>query len=63
MSPQHPVAFFDSQFRRQIEQQEFSLNPFERLALEHLSGRVLDLGCGLGNLAVAAARRLSLIHI
>jgi tellurite methyltransferase len=57
MNPQHPVEFFDTQFRRQIAQQDFHLNPFERLALDHLSGRVLDLGCGLGNLAIAAARR------
>jgi tellurite methyltransferase len=57
MSPRHCVDFFDTQFRRQIAQGDFALNPFERLALEQLSGRVLDLRCGLGNLAVAAARR------
>src|SRR5207247_6145428 len=36
---------------------EFDLNPFERLALEYVHGTVLDLGCGLGNLALEAARR------
>ena len=51
------VDFFDRQFRRQIEQQDFQLNPFEQEVLPHLHGRVLDFGCGLGNLALAAAAR------
>jgi tellurite methyltransferase len=49
------VRFFDQQFRRQAAAGEFGLNPFEARALPYLSGGVLDLGCGLGNLAVAAA--------
>ena len=54
----HPsVAFFDQQFQRQIGAEEFALNPFETVALPHLTGRVLDYGCGLGNLAIAAARQ------
>jgi tellurite methyltransferase len=51
------VDFFDTQFERQIRAGDFALNPFEQLALPHLRGRVLDLGCGLGNLAIDAARR------
>lgn len=51
------VRFFDAQFRRQVQAGEFALNPFEREALPHLAGHVLDAGCGLGNLALAAAER------
>ena len=40
-----------------MKAQEFDLNSFERLALDYLQGEVLDLGCGLGNLALEAARR------
>ena len=54
--PTHSVAFFESQFQRQVSAGEFELNPFERLALPYLTGEVLDLGCGLGNLALEAAR-------
>lgn len=53
----HSVGFFDRQFARQAAAGEYALNPFERLALPYLSRgtSVLDLGCGLGNLALAAA--------
>jgi SAM-dependent methyltransferase len=34
-----------------------TLNSFEELALPYLKGEVLDLGCGMGNLSFAAARR------
>lgn len=57
MSPNRSVSFFDSQFQKQLAAADFALNPFEQAALPHLSGRVLDLGCGLGNLGLAAARR------
>jgi tellurite methyltransferase len=50
------VDFFDRQFRTQVAAGDFALNPFEQAALPHLAGEVLDLGCGLGNLALAAAR-------
>ena len=49
--PTHSVRFFETQFRRQLDGGDFALNPFERLALPYLKGDVLDLGCGLGNLA------------
>ncbi len=49
------VAFFDAQFRRQAHGGEVVLNPFEQRVLPHLAGAVLDMGCGLGNLALAAA--------
>lgn len=51
------VRFFDAQFRRQVSESDLRLNPFEERALPHLHGTVLDYGCGLGNLSVAAARR------
>jgi tellurite methyltransferase len=49
------VQFFDRQFERQIAATEYALNPFEEAVLPFLRGDVLDLGCGLGNLALAAA--------
>ena len=57
MSRGRSIEFFDSQFQRQVRQQEYALNPFETLALDYLKGSVLDLGCGLGNLSLEAARR------
>jgi tellurite methyltransferase len=38
-----------------VSASDYALNPFERAILPHLRGEVLDLGCGLGNLALAAA--------
>ena len=57
MDTNRSVNFFDEQFRRQVAAGEYALNPFELAALPHLHGAVLDYGCGLGNLAVEAARR------
>lgn len=57
MVPTHSARQFDEQFARQLREGELRLNPFETAAMPFLSGRVLDYGCGLGNLAVAAARR------
>lgn len=57
MSPSHSVDFFERQFQRQVHEQELALNPFEAAALPWLRGRVLDYGCGLGQLSLAAARR------
>ena len=51
------VDFFESQFQRQVRDQEYALNPFEILALEYVKGSVLDLGCGLGNFSLEAGRR------
>jgi len=53
----HSIDFFESQFRKQVAAGDFALNPFEKAALPFVKGRVLDLGCGLGNFSVEAARR------
>jgi len=55
--PTPSIHFFETQFQHQVCAGEFVLNPFERLALPYLSGELLDLGCGLGNLALDAAMR------
>ena len=57
MSESRSAGFFDAQFRRQAAERDFALNPFETRALPYLEGSLLDLGCGLGNLAMAAARK------
>jgi len=51
------VDFFDTQFQGQIRAHNYELNPFENRALDHLRGCILDLGSGLGNLSLEAARR------
>ena len=57
MNENASIQFFDQQFRRQVAAGEYGLNPFESAALPYLHGRVLDYGCGLGNLSAEAARR------
>ncbi len=57
MADSESVRFFDEQFRRQAVAREFGLNPFEQRTLPHLQGSVLELGCGLGNLSIAAAEK------
>jgi tellurite methyltransferase len=51
------IEFFDAQFRRQVTSADYALNPFEKVALPFIFGDVLDLGCGLGNLSIAAAEK------
>lgn len=50
------VTFFDTQFQKQVASNDFALNPFEKVALPFVHGHVLDLGCGIGNLSIEAAR-------
>ena len=56
MNSNQSITFFDAQFQRQVADGDFALNPFEQAALHFVQGRVLDLGCGLGNLCIEAAR-------
>ena len=51
------VEFFDTQFQRQVNAAEYVLNPFEQAVLPFIFGDVLDLGCGLGNLSIEAAKK------
>jgi tellurite methyltransferase len=55
------VRYFDAEFQRQIATQDFALNPIEEIALPFVRGEVLDLGCGLGNLTLEAAKRGCLV--
>lgn len=57
MATDTSIRFFDAQFQRQVRESDLQLNPFELQVLPHLRGRVLDYGCGLGNLAVVAAQQ------
>lgn len=57
VSSNKAIEFFSDQFDRQIGAADYRLNVFEERALGYLQGDVLDLGCGLGNLAIAAAER------
>ncbi len=57
MTANRTIEFFETQFAQQTDQGDLALNPFELAALPYLKGRVLDFGCGLGNLAFAAAQR------
>lgn len=53
----HSIDFFERQFQEQAARNDFALNPFEEAVLPYLTGGVLELGCGLGNLSIAAARK------
>ena len=56
-TPSPSITFFDRQFQKQVASSDFALNPFEKTSLPFLRGRILDYGCGLGNLSIEAARR------
>jgi tellurite methyltransferase len=54
------VDFFEARFKEAVASggaRVPPLNAFQQAALPFLSGRVLDLACGLGALSVAAARK------
>jgi len=57
MCPNQSIKFFDTQFQHQVSGKALASSPFDYAALPYLRGRVLDLGCGLGNLSIEAARR------
>lgn len=57
MASSKSIEFFDKQFRHQAGDAALQLNPFEKVALPYLHGEVLDFGCGMGNLAFAAAKQ------
>ena len=57
MNSELSIQFFERQFAEQFRTGGFKLNPFELVAVYYLKGRVLDYGCGMGNLAFAAAER------
>ncbi len=57
MNANKSIDFFDTQFRKQVAAGDFALNPFETTCLPFVHGHVLDIGCGLGNLTITAARR------
>ena len=55
--PLNQSVEFSDRFFRQPPVAALQLNPFEELALPFLRGAVLDVGCGMGNLAFAATAR------
>jgi tellurite methyltransferase len=57
MTSKRSVDFFRHPFDHQIEASDYRLNPFEQWKPPYLGGSVLELGCGLGNLSLEAARR------
>ena len=57
MKTNSSIQFFDKQFEQQALNGDCTLNPFEMAAIPYLTGRVLDYGCGMGNLAFAAAEQ------
>ena len=56
VSGDRSIEFFDRQFKWQIKQPDIGFNPFEQDTLPSSQGKVLDYGCGMGQLALAAAR-------
>ena len=57
MTPNRTVEFFEAEFRRRAGAQGVPPSSFEEAALPWVTGRVLDLACGLGSLSLTAARR------
>src|SRR5512138_3949911 len=57
MAPNRTIDFFEAEFRKRVAAHDGAPSGFEEIALPFVTGRVLDLACGLGNLSLAAARR------
>jgi len=50
------VDYFEQRHGGRIPTAEVALSGFQHAALQFVSGRVLDLACGLGGLSITAAR-------
>jgi tellurite methyltransferase len=57
MAPNRTIDFFEAEFQKRVAGHDGAPSGFEESALPFVAGKVLDLACGLGNLALAAARR------
>lgn len=57
MAANRTVEFFEAEFQKRVAAGGEVLSSFEEAALPLVSGRVLDLACGLGNVSLAAARK------
>jgi tellurite methyltransferase len=57
MAANRTIDFFEGMFQKRVAAHDGAPSAFEELALPFVTGRVLDLACGLGNLSLAAARR------
>lgn len=56
MAANRTLEFFEQEFQRRVGAYDCAPSSFEEAALPYVAGRVLDLGCGLGSLSLAAAR-------
>jgi tellurite methyltransferase len=57
MGANRTLEFFEAEFQKRVGARDDAPSSFEEAALPYVSGRVLDLACGLGSLSLAAARR------
>jgi tellurite methyltransferase len=56
MGASRTIDFFETEFQKRVAAHDGAPSSFEEIALPFVTGRVLDLACGLGNLSLAAAR-------
>lgn len=57
MAANRTLEFFEAEFQKRVGAHDDAPSSFEEAALPYVTGRVLELACGLGHLSLAAARR------